>query len=69
MVVPFLAWVAEGAGVRRFEDLDVGLVRAYRAELATRRGKKHGRPLQARTVLREGLRQLDRDRLGQEVTE
>jgi len=50
MVVPFLTWVREGAGVRRFEDLDVGLVRAYRAELATRPGRKHGRPLQARTI-------------------
>jgi len=28
----------------------VGLVRAYRAELAARPGKKHGRPLQARTI-------------------
>jgi len=37
-VVPFLSWVSQGAGVRRFEDLDVGLVRAYRAELATRPG-------------------------------
>src|SRR5215831_19149437 len=50
MVVPFLTWVREGAGVRRFEDLDIGLVRAYRAELATRPGKNHGRPLQARTI-------------------
>ena len=50
MVVPFLTWIMEAAGVRRFEDLDVGLVRAYRAELATRPGKKHGRPLQARII-------------------
>ncbi|HKB42294.1 MAG TPA: hypothetical protein VKD72_38055 [Gemmataceae bacterium] len=28
----------------------MGLVRAYRAELAARPGKKHGRPLQARTI-------------------
>jgi hypothetical protein len=32
MVGPFLTWAIEGAGVRRFEDLDVALVRAYRAE-------------------------------------
>ncbi len=49
-MVPFLAWVSVGAGVRRFEDLDVSLVRAYRAELASRPGKRHGRPLQARTI-------------------
>jgi site-specific recombinase XerD len=50
IVVPFLAWVTEAADVRRFDDLDVGLVRAYRVELATRPGKKHRRPLQARTI-------------------
>jgi hypothetical protein len=50
MVVPFLTWVSETAAARRFEDVDVGLVRAYRAELAVRPGKKHGRLLQARTI-------------------
>jgi hypothetical protein len=35
MVVPFLAR-AEEAGAHRFEDLNVALLRAYRAELSTR---------------------------------
>lgn len=49
MVLPFLRWL-EGEGVRRFGDLDAGLVRTYRAQLAARPGQ-HGRPLQPKTIL------------------
>ncbi len=49
MVLPFLDWL-DGQEVRRFDDLDVGLVRAYRAQLAARPGQ-HGRPLQPKTIL------------------
>src|SRR5205807_1264116 len=45
----FLPW-AGTCGVRRFSDLDVGTVRAYRAQEATRIGK-HGRRLRPHTVL------------------
>ena len=48
-VVPFLRWL-EGEGIRRFEDCDVGRVRAFRAHLVTRVGK-HGRPLAPKTIL------------------
>ncbi|HEY4026580.1 MAG TPA: hypothetical protein VGO86_09120 [Candidatus Dormibacteraeota bacterium] len=48
LVSPFLAWVA-ACGVRRFADLDVGTVRAYRAQEATRIGK-HGRKLRPYSV-------------------
>ena len=49
MVLPFLRWL-EGEGVRRFGDLDAGLLRTYRAQLAARPGW-HGRPLQPKTIL------------------
>jgi site-specific recombinase XerD len=49
MVVPFLTWLGE-QGVRRFEELDAGMVRSYRAGLATRPGQ-HGRPLAPKTLL------------------
>jgi integrase/recombinase XerD len=49
-VEPFLTWVADENGVRRFADLDIGTVRAYRAREATRKGS-HGRPLSPFTVL------------------
>ena len=49
MVRPFLDWL-DGQEVRRFEDLDVSLVRAYRAQLAAR-PSQHGRPLQPKTIL------------------
>ncbi len=48
-VLPFLRWL-EAGGVRRFEDCDVGLVRSFRAYLATRMGK-YGRPLAPKTIL------------------
>jgi hypothetical protein len=49
-VEPFLSWLGEECGVRRFADLDIGTVRAYRAREATRTGK-HGRRLSPFTVL------------------
>ena len=49
MVLPFVGWL-EGQDVRRFDDLEVGVVRAYRAHLAARSGQ-HGRPLQPKTIL------------------
>jgi site-specific recombinase XerD len=49
MVRPFLRWLA-GEGVGRFDDLNVGLVRTYRAQLAARTSQ-HGRPLQPKTIL------------------
>lgn len=49
MVLPFLDWL-DDQEVRRFEDLEVGLVRTYRAQLAARPGH-HGRPLQPKTLL------------------
>jgi integrase len=48
-ILPFLPWL-ESDGVRRFEDCDVGRVRAFRAYLTTRVGK-HGRPLAPKTIL------------------
>jgi hypothetical protein len=49
MVLPFLAWLGQ-QDVRRFEDLDAGIVRSYRAGLASRPGG-HGRPLAPKTLL------------------
>jgi len=49
MVVPFLTWATEHGGVRRFDDLEVGVLRGYRADLASR-NSKHGRPLEARSI-------------------
>ena len=49
-VEPFLAWVSEECGVRRFADLDLATMRAYRAHEATRTGK-HGRRLSPFSVL------------------
>jgi integrase len=49
-VEPFLSWVDDECGVRRFSDLDIGTVRSYRAREATRIGK-HGRQLRPHTVL------------------
>jgi site-specific recombinase XerD len=49
LVRPFLAW-AGTSGVRRFADLDLGTMRAYRAQEATQVGK-HGRKLRPHTVL------------------
>lgn len=49
MVLPFLVWL-DGQGVRRFEELDAGAVRTYRAGLAARPGM-HGRPLAPKTLL------------------
>jgi integrase len=50
MVLPFLRWV-EADGVHRFEALDVSRLRVYRAQLATRPGRRHGQPLQPKTIL------------------
>jgi site-specific recombinase XerD len=49
MVRPFLHWL-DGEDVRRFDDLNVGLVRTYRAQLAAR-PSQYGRPLQPKTIL------------------
>jgi transaldolase/fructose-6-phosphate aldolase-like protein len=49
MVRPFLRWL-DGKGVRRFDDLNVGLMRTYRAQLAAR-PSQYGRPLQPKTIL------------------
>src|SRR5207249_7479605 len=49
MVLPFLAW-ADEAGAHRFEDLNVAVLWAYRAELSTRIGI-HGRKLQPHSIL------------------
>jgi site-specific recombinase XerD len=49
MVLPFLAWLGS-QDVRRFEDLDAGIVRSYLAGLASRPGG-HGRPLAPKTLL------------------
>jgi site-specific recombinase XerD len=49
MVLPFLAW-ADDEGAHRFEDLNVAVLRAYRAELSTRIGS-HGRKLQPHSIL------------------
>jgi integrase len=48
-VLPFLRWL-EVEGVRRFDEVDVGRVRTYRAFLATKLGK-WGRPLAPKTIL------------------
>jgi integrase len=57
MVRPFLDWLRrEQSDVRRFEDLDVAVVRAYRAVLAAGR-RRDGRQLAARTVF-DGHRAL-----------
>jgi hypothetical protein len=50
-VLPFLRWLA-AEGVRRFEEVDVGRVRTYRAFLATKMGK-WGRPLPRRRQLED----------------
>jgi hypothetical protein len=49
MVLPFLAWLGS-QDVRRFEDLDAGIVRSYWAGLASRPGG-HGRPPAPKTLL------------------
>ncbi len=49
MLQPFLRWL-DGEGVPRFDDLNAGLVRAYRAQLAAR-PSQYGRPLQPKTIL------------------
>ena len=48
-VLPFLRWL-EAEGVRRFDEVDVGRVRIYRAFLATKMGKRR-RPLAPKTIL------------------
>jgi len=48
-VLPFLRWL-EAEGVRRFDEVDVGRVRTFRAHLAARIGK-YGRPLAPKTIL------------------
>jgi integrase len=51
LVLPFFAWLRERHGdVRQFEALDVGIIRQYRAELATRTGR-NGKRLEPATVL------------------
>jgi integrase len=47
--LPFLRWL-EVESVRRFDEVDVGRVRTYRAHLATKLGK-WGRPLAPKTIL------------------
>src|SRR6202521_3771639 len=47
--LPFLRWL-EAEGVRRFDEVDVGRVRTFRANLAARMGK-YGRPLAPKTIL------------------
>jgi hypothetical protein len=49
MALPFLRWL-DAEGVRRFDDLDAGLVRGYRAHLAARPGRR-GRPLHPKSIL------------------
>jgi integrase len=50
--VPFFEWLHRThPEVERFEDLDVSVLRLYRAEQATRTSEKTGRPLEAATVL------------------
>jgi hypothetical protein len=49
-VEPFLTWAGDECGARRFADLDIAMVRAYRAREACRTGK-HGRRLSPFTVL------------------
>jgi hypothetical protein len=41
-VLPFLRWL-DAEGVRRFDEVDVGRVRTFRAHLAARVGKYAGR--------------------------
>jgi integrase len=48
-VLPFLRWL-EAEGVRRFDEVEVGRVRTFRAHLAARVGK-YGRPLAPKTIL------------------
>lgn len=48
-VLPFLRWL-EADGARRFDEVDVGRVRSFRARLAAKVGK-HGRPLAPKTIL------------------
>lgn len=48
-VLPFLRWL-EADGARGFDEVDVGRVRCFRAELATRMGK-YRRPLAPKTIL------------------
>ena len=48
-ILPFLRWL-EADGARRFDEVDVGRVRTYRAHLATKMGK-WGRPLAPKTIL------------------
>jgi integrase len=48
LVRPFLLWLG-GSGVRRFAELDIGTMRAYRAELTTRISK-NGRRLRPHSV-------------------
>src|SRR5437867_13004751 len=48
-VLPFLRWL-QAEGVRRFDEVDVGRVRMFRAYLAARVGK-YGRPLAPKTIL------------------
>jgi len=50
LVQPFLNWLArEHPDVHRFQDLDVDVVRGYRAELSVSK-RRDGRPLAARSV-------------------
>jgi integrase len=50
MVLPFLRWLeAEHPEVRRFDDLEVQTVRAYRVRMATST-RRDGKPLSARTI-------------------
>ncbi|HEY4026579.1 MAG TPA: tyrosine-type recombinase/integrase [Candidatus Dormibacteraeota bacterium] len=50
MVAPFLRWLeAEHPDIRRVDDLDVNVVRRYRASLAAGR-RRDGKPLAPRTI-------------------
>jgi site-specific recombinase XerD len=50
MLLPFLGWLEESPpAALGFEDLDVNLVRSYRAELASRPGPR-GRPLAPKSL-------------------
>jgi integrase len=52
LVGPFFGWLRQARPeVERFEDLDVGVVRDYRLDLATRTSERTGRALEPATIL------------------
>src|SRR5262245_6314495 len=52
LVGPFFDWLREAhPDVERFEDLDVSVIRHYRAELSTRTSERTGRPFEPATIL------------------